>query len=377
MRKLKIALLYGRFCSGGPLAFDVATLYESKGLTGSESMFFNSARGLAERGHVVQVFCDAVEESGWTEKLGGAQVCNLESSAKINPDTDVAIAFNEPDLLRYVPQAAVRACAQQLNDFGYAGAGYKDLVDLFVFPSETHRNFMVKDSGLEACNTAVLWNSINAEFYEGAEERRPNTIAYCSSPDRGLHWLLDYWPDVRKQVPDAQLRIYYRIDPWLENTRDTWAEIGFRARYVSECIRRLGRNGENGITVVGPTPNKEMARELMRAQALIYPCDTVRFTEGFSVSIMDACAAGAPPVITDIDAIGEVYRDAATIIPGRPQSRDPRWIEAIVRAMRDDAWRDAARAKALAFTQQNSRQIRAEQWEQLLLSQPKLAAQAA
>ena len=39
--------------------------------------------------------------------------------------------------------------------------------------------------------------------------RNSHLMIYGSSYDRGLEHLLRMWPDIRKEVPDAQLRIFY------------------------------------------------------------------------------------------------------------------------------------------------------------------------
>lgn len=373
---MKIGMIYGRFCSGGQNAFDVAGLYRVKGLTGSESFFFNTARGLASIGHDVQVFADVTEEfPDGTPVLDGANVFKLDSAGKWS--SDICLAWNEPDLCRFVPQTNLKIVMQQLNDFRFCGPDYDRFVDVYAFPSEAHRKFMVEDSKLDITKTVVLPNSINLEFYEGEEKRRPHSVAYCSSPDRGLHWLLEYWPAIRKRVPDAQLRIYYRVQSWLDGSRPLWFdhgmqcwwEGGFRARYAEECFKRLGRNGENGIILVGPTPNMEMARELMRTQVLAYTCDTLRWTEGFSVTTLDALAAGCVTLISDVDAIGSIYKDVAEVIPDRPVSQDPRWIDAIVRGMTDEDYQRECREKSRPFVEKQTRQIRAKQWEQLITDQ--------
>src|SRR5262249_29902958 len=134
VRAMKIALIYGRFSSGGPGAFDVGTIYRGKGLTGSESFFFNTVRGLAELGHQVQVFCDVTEETDSAPLLGGAAVYKLESAKRLWADCDVVLSWNEPDLLRLVPMTAFKICVQQLNDFNYCHKGFEDQVDLFAFP---------------------------------------------------------------------------------------------------------------------------------------------------------------------------------------------------------------------------------------------------
>ena len=38
---------------------------------------------------------------------------------------------------------------------------------------------------------------------------RDYKIIYTSSYDRGLQHLLDMWPDIKKEVPEATLDIYY------------------------------------------------------------------------------------------------------------------------------------------------------------------------
>lgn len=377
---MKIAVMFGRFSSGAPSVYDVDTLYETRGLTGSESMCFNTARGLAERGHTVQVFADFVEERPaiaglGAQRLGGAACFKLESSDKLTPDTDAVIAFNEPDLLRFVPPSMLRICAQQLNDFYYASPEGLAAVDLFVSPSEPHRQaVMLERSQLPPEKVEVLWNCINLEMYAGAEMRRAHSIAYISSPDRGLHHLLEWWPLIRKAVPDAELRIFYKVDPWIERARGMWtdhtgknlAAQGIRARYIEGALDRLGRDGKNGVVVVGPVANTTLARELMKTELLVYPCDPITWTEGFSVSIMDACAAGALPIISDVDAIGEIYNDVAVVIPGRPQSMDSVWIDEIVRRLSDPLTNIVRRDQAREFAEKHTRQARAEQWERLI-----------
>jgi len=377
---MRIAMIYGRFCSGGPDAFDVETIYESKGLTGSESFFFNTAKGLAELGHEVHVICDVTKEIQNAPTLGGAHVYKLDTA--MPQMVDAVFAWNEPDLLRGASPNSLRICVQQLNDWNYCAAGYDSVVDIYAFPSATHREFMIKEGNLDPLKTVVMPNSYNPEFYEGAEERDLNSVAYCSSPDRGLHWLLEYWPHIRKQNPKATLSVYYTVQRWLDSTRGLWYdqglrqwyEIGFRARYIEECLKRLGRNGENGVFLVGPVSNKEMARRLMKTQVLAYTCDTVRWTEGYSVTIMDAIAAGCEAIISDVDAIGEVYKGAAQIIPGRPTSHDKRWISAILKGLETGR---VPRGEEGRILKDNARATKAETWVKLItenLAQRKEAA---
>lgn len=349
-RKLRVAMVYGEFSSAIHGPFDFAKLGDAA-LTGSESSFFNLARSLAEKGHEVVVFAPA---SGAYEHPSGAAMLPLSMLPGISQmrGVDAVVAWNEPDYLRYAPPGALRVVDQQLNDWGYCRPGWEKVVDCFVFPSKSsmgnHLPQIQGSSTRKFDELRVIPNSVDLDLFEdcaqcvyGLEacpthqgalrkpERHPHRVVYSSSPDRGLHHLLSFWPEVRRRVPDAELKIFYRLEPWLQRARDLGDEVGRRARYVEEALRVLTA-GEWGVQVVGPVPNREMARQLRQAAVLAYPCDPVRYTEGFGVSVLDACAAGCLPIISDADALNEVHGYPAICIQGSPSNNRRTWIGAIV-----------------------------------------------
>lgn len=360
---MRLTFVYGAFSSQIHGGFKIEDLYVRKGLTGSESFFFNTVRGLAERGHTVSAYCQCESVVERAENLGGARVAPLDHFGP-PADTQAVIVWNEPNYLREVFQGPRRICVQQLNDFrSYCPPDYDQFVDRYYFPSEAHRAYMIQAEALPSGKCGVMSNSTNLEMFDGATAQIPGKIVYCSSPDRGLHWLLNFFPQIRARVPGASLHVFYRLKPWLETVRYNDDEVGRRARYIDECLRRLGESGERGVWIHGPTPNVEMARELLSAQVFAYPCDTVRYTEGFSVATLDACASGAAPIISDCDALGSIYAKAAHVIPGRPGGRANEWIDTIVRALEDDEFRASIARRARAFAADQSRQARAAQWE--------------
>jgi glycosyltransferase involved in cell wall biosynthesis len=143
----------------------------------------------------------------------------------------------------------------------------------------------------------------------------PYRCAYLSSPDRGLHWLLSIWPEIRYAFPMAELHVFYEIEQWFKNTRILYNDVGMRARYVASRLETLGKN--HGVILRGAVAPAVLQDELARCDLMLYPCDTVSFTEGFGVSVMDACAVGAVPIITDCDAFGEVYRESGVYMVDR------------------------------------------------------------
>jgi glycosyltransferase involved in cell wall biosynthesis len=362
---MKLAFICGRYSTGLHGQIDAEGLFDARALTGSESGFFNAAWGLAELGHDVTVYCDVVKELERCGRIAGARVLHVDRD--IPGDYDAYVSLNEPDQFRRVVTDGFRVVQQQLNDFPYCQSGFDSFVDAYAFLSPVHRQHVLSVTP-EIAHGKATWipNSINLSFFGGEHVRAPHSTAWCSSPDRGLQHLLEIFPSIRKRVPDATLAIYYRFDPWYEQFRHESGKIGARARYIGECLSRLGRNGENGVTLVGPVANKKIARALGQTAVLPYTCDCVTFTEGFSVAILDACAAGCVPVISNADAIGDIYKDVAHVIPGKPADNRDAWVDAVCRAMTDKTWSDQIRQRASKFAQGFDRKHVAAMWEQLL-----------
>lgn len=358
---MHITLIYGKFSSQIHGAFNIDGLYRTQALTGSESSFFNLAWALTEAGHRVEVYCDC--DRVYPNHYVGTVHPLTEG---VPGGCDAYIAWNEPDLLRTLPRTGARLVDQQLNDFTYCSTSFSSQFDYIVSPSRFHRDFLVRASGIPENRWRIIPNSCNPEFYEKKPHlvRKPHSIVWTSSPDRGLHRLLEMFPLVRQLVPDATLHIYYRILEWMERTRDFTDQVGMRSRYIAEAFRRLGTKGENGVFLVDAVSNMELADRLQEAALLVYPCEPVIFTEGFSVTILDACAAGCIPVISDADAIGDIYEGNAIVIPGNPGDNLYGWVKEVVRNLRYPSL--VHRENLRVFARDFSRERVARKWVKLI-----------
>jgi glycosyltransferase involved in cell wall biosynthesis len=364
---MRIAFLLGRVSTADHGDVDPEQVFTEnhRALTGSESSLFYTARALAERGHEVTIYCRSQFEAAMVDGI-----MYRHPEAGVDTNHDAYVALSEPDMLRGAP-AGRRICWQQQNNFDYAEEGYDADVDLYVALSPAHREHLIARTKTPADKWAWLPNSIDTTPFNIAvpAARRPHSVAWTSSADRGLHHLLHLWPEVRAQVPDATLRIYYRFDAWLKKAQAQKRanRVSARAAYINECLRRLGRNGENGVIVVDAVPRPRMIRELLQTEVFAYPCDPAAFTEGFGVAVLDACAAGCYPIISDADALGDVYKYVADIIPGRPADRRGRWVAEIVRALTDRTWWYSNRVStARTFAGRFDFKHVAELWERLL-----------
>jgi glycosyltransferase involved in cell wall biosynthesis len=82
------------------------------------------------------------------------------------------------------------------------------------------------------------------------------------------------------------------------------AEMGRKARYCLETLKQLDGKG---VTVLGSCSRDQIAHEMAEAELLLYPCDTISFTEGFSSTTLESMAHGCVPLLQFVDALPELY----------------------------------------------------------------------
>ena len=56
----------------------------------------------------------------------------------------------------------------------------------------------------------VVPDGCDPELYATTNKYK-GRIIYMSAPDRGLHWLLQEWPNIKVAVPYASLRVFYHM----------------------------------------------------------------------------------------------------------------------------------------------------------------------
>lgn len=348
---MRLAFIYGPKClsfRGGNLTLDMD---DPRGLTGSEYGILRTAEECRKAGH----------EATFISILGSDRQTWIDGrpgKGTIHGYWDAAVNWNEPDSLLEV-DADLLVCEQMNNDFGLSTDEGVQCVDLWTSPSEGHAEHM---RGLPRLARNIEWNvnrlGCDPELYPKTEKVRGRVI-YCSSPDRGLHILLQQWPAIKRAVPHAHLRIFYRLEPWLRG----FDQVPFfpdieenrqRALYIEECLRRL--KGHD-VEVVDSVSRNRMAREMCEAEVMAYPVDTLAWSEGFSCSILEGMAARACPVITDCDALGGLY-DGHT--PMVKRGDWDAWTARVVRALEDPIYRSAVTKNGRTFAEEHTWKAHAE-----------------
>lgn len=337
---MKIAFVYGPFSTGNRY-FDFFNIWNSpRGLTGSELSCLMYAIEMAKKGHDVSLFAFITHPDITIE---GVKICNISQlSHRGSEGWDAACAWNEPDELRKFPSSVVRLVNQQLNDFNYCQAGYDDFVDVYTSPSDHHREY-IKNHTPSPNKWEILYNGCDPTLYSH-DKKIPGRMIWASSPDRGLHLLLQEWPKIKKAVPQAHLKIFYNFnfsnldfcDKHIYKTTADLMEVAQRSRYIREALPKLKHLG---VEHVGSISRLQMIEEMNQAEVLPYPCDTVSYTEGFSVTTMEACAAKALPVLGAVDALPSIYNQGVVLVPSPVYKHAAQFSDETIKALNDEQYR--------------------------------------
>jgi glycosyltransferase involved in cell wall biosynthesis len=127
---------------------------------------------------------------------------------------------------------------------------------------------------------------------------RANKAIYASSYDRGLQTLLELWPAVHEQVPDATLDIYYGWNVF----DDVFSQNPEKMRWKWGIIRMLNDLKDKGVTEHGRITHEELAEKFKQSKVWAYPTE---FNEINCITALKAQEAGCIPVTTGCYALAE------------------------------------------------------------------------
>lgn len=146
--------------------------------------------------------------------------------------------------------------------------------------------FFITANGIEPVQINKKW------------KRDLHRMIWTSSYDRGLPYLLNMWPDIKKAVPDTNLHIYYGWNLFDRFHADNPAKMEWKAK-----VEKL--MNQEGITHHGRVGHKELRRAYAESGVFSYPTD---FQEIHCISSAEAQAYGAVPCVTDYAALKETVK---------------------------------------------------------------------
>lgn len=307
------ALSYSDLVSGG------------RGVTGSEQAMLYLAKTQADQKHQVTCYIPT-DTPGFQNGVDVIDVRRTWPRLRRMDTADVVVSWLSSDLLRGLSDKQLRITNLQINDWMMNSNGYEEWVDVFVVCTASHKAHLWTEPlhPKDTANVEIIPNGVDNARFAGTPNRKIRKCVYLSSPDRGLHWLVAMWPEIRFAFPDAELHVFYEVQKWLDTAILLNNDVSLRARYVCDRGNVLGSHGLYLRGAMSPT---QLAQELLTADVMLYPCDPVRYTEGFGVAVLDSCAAGVIPIISNADAFGEVYGVEGSGVYVVPKSNDRKWLD--------------------------------------------------
>lgn len=301
---------------------------QATGIGGSETMAWELAKRLAARGHRVRFYGCCLP----TQQRTYDGVAFFDWSNFRNLTCDVLVSSRRPDAVD--DALGIRATARLLwvHDI-HCGESLNQARDLrfdrILALSNWHRDFLMQCYPLMNPNKVIVTrNGVDVTRFEGTETRNPHRAIYGSSPDRGLQTAIDVWPRIRKEVPDAELHVFYGFSNWEKFAKLNNDEQALRSiRYLEHLAKHTA-----GVVFRDRVSQKQLAREFMRSGVWAYP---TWFQETSCITAMEAHAAGCRIVTSPIAALNETVGNRGVMIgEGRPDEwRSPEYMEAFAQSV--------------------------------------------
>ena len=166
-------------------------------------------------------------------------------------------------------------------------------------------------------------------------------VIYHTSPDRGLHLLLEAWPEIVRRVPHATLHISGNAAKF---AADAPGYIDLRQKERAEAVDRGLKKAQEvgGVTLLGKMPRNKLNEELAEAAVFAFPCELLGPCETFSISIMECLAIGLPTVLIPQDALESIYKGSLVL------STKEKFVDDVVAALEGYDEKLIEKGKALA-----------------------------
>lgn len=304
-----------------------------RGLGGSETAAWRLAEQLADMGYVVTLY-------GQFEQEGLVGDVMLRDFQHFDPNErlDCLIGFRDASLFDNRPNAA--ATFLWLEDL----PGQERLtpprlenIDRVVPVTRWHGGDMLRAyPWIDKQKMCPSRNGIVTDWYtRDPTPDRERRVVYSSSPDRGGDIMLEIWPYIREEVPDAELILTY--SRWYDLVAQRFeAAYEHRKRLVELLdqpgVRRIdGGMGQQALAML-------MRSSLVWAHPSWYSGGDREFHETSCISAMEAQAGGCVVVCSNWGALTETV-EHGTLIDGDPRDETGSWrhafIDAIIQGLTD------------------------------------------
>lgn len=293
----------------------VADTPEAVAIGGSQSAVCYLARALAARDLDVRMVTQTTRPGHYD----GVECLSLDDGLEMAlVDSDFVVSVNNASrigLLRHsVPDHARLVMwsghdADQPGVLPLADPTIRDRWDAFALVSDWQANRFAAEFGLPSVQVGIMRNAIAPVFehlaINGKAFHGHESLAYTSTPFRGLHVLLHAMPAIRLANPSVGLKVYSSMSLY-HTEEDPFGKLYDWAK------------NEPGVQYSPAIAQSLLPSALADVAILAYPNT---FDETSCITVMEAMAAGCKVVTTRRGALPETTAGHARLIEPDPDLR--------------------------------------------------------
>lgn len=261
------------------------------GIGGSEEAAINLSKSLTHLGYKVTVYNDCGNDEGEYEGV------TYRQATKFNPYDHFNILVSwRSNIFTYGVEAKQKII--WVHDLPINLALTKKTVqgfDKIVVLSEYHASLLPECVPKE--KIYISTNGLVAEDFLVNEKRNPKRLIYASSYNRGLEHILDMWYDIKREVPEAELHVFYG---WNAYDRAVAAGDVEDKGWKATMVKKLN---QDGVFEHGRIGHKELISEYKKSGIFAYYCTYIG--EINCIALSKALACGCVCITNDEFAVGE------------------------------------------------------------------------
>lgn len=290
--------------------------YLDRGLGGTEQTLLLLTEALVKIGHKVTVYASCYR----TGKYRGVVWKNLwELNEKSKVDVYVAVRFVDSFTDYKLSKNALKILWCHDDYLPQIDELLKNKQLHYIFAVSNFQRDLLIQQGINKELIYVTKNVFDDNLYL-RKSRKKKQFIYCSSPDRGLGYLLEMWPKIKKFYPDFKLKITGSFELWGLNKQENFT----MTRELQDKANKLG-----GIELLGKVKKQELMRLQAQSYAMLYPTN---FYEMFCISALECQSVGTPVITSNLAALAErINTDSGILVEGNPweQKYQKKFINAV------------------------------------------------
>lgn len=167
----------------------------------------------------------------------------------------------------------------------------------------------------------------------------PASFIYSSARERGLYRLLDMWPKIKQQIPEATLRVF---GPGYDRDNTSLPNLP-------------------GVTYMGTVDQQTLHNWQMKSEYWLHPTE---YKETYCITALEAQYAGCIPITTSLAALREVVSSRGFLF--NQNETDESLINIIKVLHRSPEVKEKLRSRMQHWAKQQTWSSRTDEWIKLI-----------